>query len=92
MIATMIARRAVAMTTILHVSACMLCRRLYFAFSHPSSKHVLASVGSTHVFRMHGWFLLGMCRAMNPSGTSTNSTCGGFSTGEPFREVMNCMF
>lgn len=26
-------------------------------------------------------------RAMNPSGASTNSTCGEYSTGEPYREV-----
>jgi hypothetical protein len=32
--------------------------------------------------------LLCDCRAMNPSGASTNGTCGGFSTGEPFREVI----
>jgi hypothetical protein len=25
--------------------------------------------------------------AMNPSGAATNSSCGGFSTGEPYREV-----
>lgn len=24
---------------------------------------------------------------MNPSGNLTNSTCGGVSTGEPYREV-----
>lgn len=25
--------------------------------------------------------------AMNPSGRGTNNTCGGISTGEPYREV-----
>lgn len=25
--------------------------------------------------------------AMNPSGPATNNTCGGLSTGEPYREV-----